>query len=305
METRASYMIVGGFTLLIVVGALLFVLWAAKSSQSDMRTYEIIFTQSVSGLSTSSSVLLEGVKVGQVSKIRVSPQDPGQVIVHVTVAADAPIRRNSQATLEPQGVTGMVAIAVSGGTSDSPMLAEVKGTIPRIPSKPSKLQEIMNSVPSIMATLDSILERANQVLDPKNVEVAGNLLISVAEIAETLAQNKQSIAKAVDGFGVAGHSFASSGKRLEQLMASAQTVVDKDIRDTVKSVDQAAAKVGSVASAMEPGMKRFSRDSVDELHHLLVEARRLAMALARLSQKLESDPRRFLLGNPVPEFSAP
>lgn len=305
METRASYMIVGAFTLLIVVGALLFVLWTAKNSQGDMRTYEIVFTQSVSGLSTSSSVLLEGVKVGQVSKIKVSPQDPGQVIVHVLVSTDAPIRRNSQAVLEPQGVTGMSAIAVSGGTADSPMLAESKDAIPRIPSRPSKLQEIMNSVPSIMATLDSILERANHVLDPKNVEVAGNLLISVAEIADTLAKNKNSIAKAMDGFGAAGQSFASSGKRLEKLMASAQTVVDKDVRGAAKSVDAAAAQIGGVASAMEPGMKRFSRDSVEELHRLLVEARRLTTALARLTQKFESDPRRFLLGNPVPEFSTP
>ncbi|CAK7030486.1 MAG: hypothetical protein DELT_02765 [Desulfovibrio sp.] len=305
METRASYMIVGVFTLLTVAGALLFVLWTAKTSKSDMRTYEIEFNQSVSGLSTSSSVLLEGVKVGQVARIKVSPKEPGTVIVHVQVHADAPIRENSFATLEPQGVTGMSAIAVSGGTADSPMLADNASALPRIPSKPSRLQEIMNSVPSIMATLDSILERANKVLDQKNVEVAGNLLVSVAEIADTLAKNKEHIAKGVESFGAAGQSFAVAGKRFERLMASAQSVVEKDMRGAVKSVDGAAAKFEELVTTIEPGMSRFSRDSVDELHRLLVEARRLTTALARLTQKLESDPRRFLLGNPVPEFSAP
>lgn len=297
-------MIVGVFALLVVTGALLFVLWTAKTSQNDMRMYKIVFTQSVSGLSTSSSVLLEGVKVGQVSSIKVSPDDPGQVIVLVRVAADAPIRENSQATIEPQGITGMSAIAVSGGTADSPMVAAGRGGVGIIPSKPSKLQEIMNSVPSIMMTLDSILARTNDLLAPANAEVAGNLLVSVAAIAETLAENRESIAKAMEGFSSAGQSLAISGKRLERLMTNAQSVVDTDVRDAVKSVGTAADKFGAMASAMEPGVRRFSRDSVDELHSLLVEARRLAASLAKLTQKIESDPRRFLLGNPVPEFSA-
>ena len=305
METRASYMVVGAFTVLIVVGALLFVLWTAKNDQGEMRTYEIIFHQSISGLSVGSSVLLEGVRVGQVSSIKVSPEDPGQVIVRVSVSADAPIRQNSQATLEPQGVTGVSAVAVSGGTADSPMLAEVEGEIARIPSKPSRLQEIMNSVPSILASLDEVVSRTSQLISPENTEAFGKLLSSVTEIAETLAQNKDSIAKGLGGFGDAGESFSAAGERLEKLMASAQTLVDKDFRGAAQAVDRAASRIDGAMSSMEPGLKRFSRESLEELNRVLVEARRLMMHLSNLAQKFESDPRRFLLGNPVPEFSAP
>lgn len=305
METKASYVVVGAFALLVVAGSLLFVLWAAKTSKGDLRSYEIVFRQSVSGLSTGSGVTLEGVRIGQVSGIKVSPQDPGQVVVQVLVAADAPIRQNSQATLEPQGVTGMSVVAISGGTADSPMMRDIDGAVERIPARPSKFQEIMNSVPSILASVDDIVTRMNELVSSKNTESLGKLLVSVTEISETLAQNKDSIAKAVAGFGNAGESFAESGKRLEKLMASAQTLVDKDFRSAARSVDKAASQVESMAGAVEPGLKRFSRDSVEELHRLLVEARRLMSNLSSLTQKLESDPRRFLLGNPVPEFSAP
>lgn len=305
METRASYMIVGTFALLIVIGSLLFVLWTARNSQSDMRTYEVVFYQSVSGLSVGGPVTLEGVRIGQVSGIKVSPQDPGQVIVRVLVAPDAPVRENSQATLEPQGVTGMSAVAISGGTADSPMLVAREGVIPRIPTKPSRLQEIMNSVPSILSALDKMVERANSLLSKENTEIAGRFLASLTEITETLAKNKDSIGRGVVGFGEAGQSFAVSGKRLEKLMGSAQTLVDKDIRDTIQSLGKAAKQLDMMIATAEPGVTKFSRDSVDELHRLMVEARRLVSSLATLTRKIESDPRRFLLGNSIPEFSTP
>ena len=305
METKVSYVVVGVFALLVVVGASLFVLWAARNSKGDMRDYEVVFHQSVAGLTVGSAVLLEGVRVGQVSSIKVSPKDPGQVFVQIVVSADAPIRESSRATLEPQGVTGMSAVAISGGTSDSPLIADTPGLVARIPAHPSRLQEIMNSVPSIMASLDDLVKRINHLVSEENTESFGSLLLSVSELAAVLAENKDNLAKGLVGFGEAGQSFAVAGKRLEGLMASAQTLVDRDLRNAAQSIGNASSKIVAVASAVEPGLQRFSRDSMRELHSFLAEARKLMTHLSSLTQKLESDPRRFLFGNPVPEFSAP
>lgn len=305
METRAGYTIVGAFTLLVIVGALLFVLWTAKNQKGEMRTYKVVFRQSVSGLTVGSNVLLQGVRVGQVSRINVSPEDPGEVVVLVSVAADAPIRKNSEATLEPVGVTGVSAVAVSGGTVDSPFLASVEGLTPQIPSRPSKLQEIMNSVPSILSQVDDVLQLANQLLAKENTERVGRLIASLADISEAIAQNKDSLAMGMAGFGDAGQSFAASGKRLERLVAGAQTLVEKDLRNAAKSVDGAASRFDAAVGNFEPGITKFSRDGMEEIQRLLVEGRRLMESLRRLTQKIESDPRRFLLGNPIPEFSTP
>lgn len=305
METRASYTVVGAFTLLIVAGAMLFVLWSAKNEQGRMRTYEIEFYQSVSGLSVGSPVLLEGVRVGQVSSIKVSPDEPGRVIVRVQVAEDAPVRHNSEATLEPQGVTGISAIAISGGTRDSPLLSASTEGVARIPFRPSRLQQIMNSAPSILLAMDDVIKRAANLLAPENLEGVGRLLASLADIAETLSAGREDMTKGLAGFGQAGQSFSVSGKHLEKLMADARTLVDRDIRGAAQSVSKAAGDFSAAVGVVEPGLTRFSRDSVDEFNRLLVEARRLTSSLARLTQKLESDPRRFLFGNSVPEFSVP
>ena len=303
METRASYLLVGSFTLLIVIGALLFVLWTAKTYQGDMRTYEIAFNQSVSGLSTGSSVFLEGVKVGQVDSIKVSHQQPGEVLVRISVLADAPIRKNSEAVLEPQGITGTSAVAVSSGTVDSPLLQPGQGYVARIPSRLSRLQAIMNSLPSIMSSLDAVAANTGKFLSDENAVRFSTFMNSLAEISDSIAQNRTSLDKALKGFGEAGETFSSAASKLNTMIARGQTVVDKDLRSALNAIEKAGVQLEAVMKTIGPGMSKLSRESVDEMQNLLVEARRLVMSMARISGKIESDPRQFLLGNPVPEFS--
>ena len=65
METRAHHVMIGLFSVIVVVGAMLFGLWLAKSSvDSAFQDYEVIFNEAVSGLSQGSAVQYSGIKVG-------------------------------------------------------------------------------------------------------------------------------------------------------------------------------------------------------------------------------------------------
>jgi phospholipid/cholesterol/gamma-HCH transport system substrate-binding protein len=77
METRANYALIGLFTLAIIAAAFGFVMWFSGAEKPGGRnTYKIVFTGSVSGLSVGGWVLFNGVRVGEVSKIDLMPQDP-------------------------------------------------------------------------------------------------------------------------------------------------------------------------------------------------------------------------------------
>ena len=55
METRAHHVLIGLFSVLVVVGAMLFGLWLAKASMdSTFKDYEVVFNEAVSGLSKGS-----------------------------------------------------------------------------------------------------------------------------------------------------------------------------------------------------------------------------------------------------------
>jgi phospholipid/cholesterol/gamma-HCH transport system substrate-binding protein len=115
METRAHHVLIGAFTIGVFLLALGFVLWMSKSG-ADRRynEYEIVFTEAVTGLSVGGLVQYNGIKVGEVSALRLAPDDPRKVIARVRLDASAPVRQDTRAKLGLQGVTGLAFIQLSG-----------------------------------------------------------------------------------------------------------------------------------------------------------------------------------------------
>src|SRR3546814_20281963 len=96
METRAHHVLIGLFTVIVVVGALLFGLWLAKSSvDSEFKDYEVVFNEAVSGLSRGSAVEYSGIKVGDVVNLRLDPNDPRRVLARVRLSAETPVKRSA------------------------------------------------------------------------------------------------------------------------------------------------------------------------------------------------------------------
>ena len=70
METRANYVLIGAFTLVVSIALLLFGLWAAKySSERSWQRYMIVFDEAVTGLSVGSPVQYNGISVGSIEKL--------------------------------------------------------------------------------------------------------------------------------------------------------------------------------------------------------------------------------------------
>src|SRR5512141_382988 len=117
METRASYVLIGAFTLLVLVSSLLFVLWLGKFSlEREWDYYDIVFKEAVTGLTVGGAVQYSGIQVGEVRKLSLAPDDPRQVIAHVRLHGDTPVKTDTKARLTLLGLTGVTVIQLSGGT---------------------------------------------------------------------------------------------------------------------------------------------------------------------------------------------
>ena len=76
METKANYVLIGAFTIVIAVALLLFGLWAAKySSERSWQEYQIVFREAVTGMSVGSPVQYNGIAVGSITKLSLAPND--------------------------------------------------------------------------------------------------------------------------------------------------------------------------------------------------------------------------------------
>ena len=124
METRANFVLIGAFTLAVIAGAFLFVLWFSGLTRiSEHKTYEVLFTGTVSGLSQGSAVLFDGLRDRRSHADRVSSRPiPAKSRSWSTSPERSPINKDTKARLEIQGLTGGAAIALTGGAPDAPPL---------------------------------------------------------------------------------------------------------------------------------------------------------------------------------------
>jgi phospholipid/cholesterol/gamma-HCH transport system substrate-binding protein len=123
MEVRASYLIVGAVVLTLLAGLAAFSVWLVRADiNRDVARYEIAFAGSVSGLQEGGQVLYRGIPVGSVAEIRIDPDNVETILVGVEIERDTPIKEDTIATLEFQGLTGIAYVQLRGGTQASARL---------------------------------------------------------------------------------------------------------------------------------------------------------------------------------------
>lgn len=132
MEIRAPYTVVGALVLSAIVGIFGFVYWLNNSGGIGKRdTYQLVFNEPVPGMLVGTTVLFNGIRVGEVTSLKIGTADPGGVEATVAVDAGTPVRSNTRVGVDFQGLTGVPVVALEGrDTADStpanrPLIAEI------------------------------------------------------------------------------------------------------------------------------------------------------------------------------------
>lgn len=277
METRANFVLIGAFTLAVIAGAFLFVLWFSGLTRlSEHKSYEILFAGSVSGLSRGSAVLFNGLRVGEVTEIGFVAQDPSHVRVMINIAGSVPIKKDTKARLEIQGLTGGAAIELSGGAPDaSPLLGE-NGEPPIIVAEPSELQNIMESVQSLSAKAESVLGKVDKLLSDNGAAI-DDAVKNVDTFSKALSDNSSGISSALAGLSDLGKKIGPLAERLQ--------VVSDDVDKLIQAVDP--DKVRRVVANVDAFTSDLAGNKAS-IDSVLTDAAALAKRLNGTSAQLDS-----------------
>ena len=307
METKANYVLIGAFTLLTGIGILLFGLWAAKySSDRTWQEYHVVFREAVTGLSVGSPVQYNGIAVGSITRLTLSPRDPGQVIARLRLDATTPVRTDTRAKVAPTSLTGPVIIQLTGGTPQAPALTAVDHSeAPLIQTTPSALQNISDIA-------NRIVERLDTVLSDKNVTSIGRTLQNLDEISSSLAAQKDDLRLLVV-------NARQAATRLDATLASTNATVQRLDRNlvqqlpqlvnkldaTLTKLDSAAGNANAILGDNRAAIDSFANDGLGQLGPTLTELRGLVRDLRQISDRLEGNPARYLLGRDAPKEFEP
>lgn len=189
METTAKYRLMGAFTLAAVLGVFAFVYWLNHAGGLGQRSaYQVQFRGPVPGLRPGAAVQFNGIRVGEVTDLRLDDKAPQQVMATISVDAVTPIRLDTQVSLDFQGLMGVTSIALKGGAPDSP---KPTGSPPLLVAEASAGSDLTSTAKEALNRLSGILG--------DNSESLHSTINSLSTFTGALAKNSDRIDGIVAG----------------------------------------------------------------------------------------------------------
>jgi phospholipid/cholesterol/gamma-HCH transport system substrate-binding protein len=227
METRANFILIGVFTLAAILGTLGFFVWLASVQvNKQYQTYGILF-EDVSGLDPSGEVFFNGLSVGQVIGLQIAPQDPSKVFTTIEIEAETPIRSDTVAQLQAQGVTGVAYISLSGGTSAAPPLVADEEGLPIILSRRSTVQALVEDAPDLLAEATRLLEQFQAITGPENRAYVTNILRNLDASSGNFDQALDDFSQVTGTVREATVQITEFTDRLDAIGASITTTLER------------------------------------------------------------------------------
>lgn len=315
MEVRASYALVGAFVLALLASLAAFVVWLARVEiDRSFDVYEVAFTGSVAGLQTGAAVRYRGVPVGRVSSIRINPDNIGEVLVALELQPDTPVRTDTIATVEAQGITGIATIQLTGGTHGSPMHARApNGPPPRLTAGRSALEQVFDTTPVVLHRIAAVLDRVGVLLDEENLNSINAIIDDLEDIADAAAGSAPEVRALMQSLATAGDKVSATATVFSAIAGDVQATLGGagDKLDTLGTQGEAA--LGEISAAArtfrtfgnrldtlvrrnEAPIGDFSQSTLYELRQLVAEMRQLIASTSRITKEFERDPAGYLLG---------
>jgi phospholipid/cholesterol/gamma-HCH transport system substrate-binding protein len=300
MERRANYALVGAVTLGLMVGLVAFVIWLAGFQfNKHFDTYDVLFVGPVRGISEGGEVHFNGIKVGEVTRLALDPHDPNRVIARVRLVGGVPIRTDSYAVLEPQGITGVSYIQISGGSQSKPLLKSVtpSGTVPVIHTQQSALADLLEGGGTVLQRAVDALDRVNKLLSDKNIAAISGTFQDLKAVADEANARKQIFAdadQALKDLDKTANSFTELSQNGNKLINGDGKRAFSNIADAAVEMKQTAGKANELMTKLEGPATDFATNSLPELSRTIASLHQTTTSLGVLVQQVQQSPQQAL-----------
>lgn len=263
MQSRAGKALIGLATLAVLVALSGLAYWFSRG-KGDTVDVKVVFNGKVSGLGRGSSVLFNGLRVGEVRELDIEPGDPRQIYAVIRISQSAPLRVDTSARLEAQGLAGIVAVQLRGGSATAaPLTAAAGQAFPTITAEASenifeKVESIAKGIDEALVEIDAAIqtnagpvnerikyiENLSATLNGRSSEVE-KLMKNVGSVAEFITPLPDKLKNFSEGFVEALRSIDKNRA------ASALNEADRLTAKLSAAAPDIGKAIGSVASMSE------------------------------------------------------
>ena len=235
MKTPASNLMIGVSTLAVIAVAFVALLGYRKIHSVQSRgPLRIVFEGSASGLLKGGAVNFDGVQVGEVTSLKL--ESPRKIVALVTLDNSAPVRKDTVVGLEFQGLTGVAAIALTGGAPAAPPVPLDEDGVPTLTADLTETQSIrdtLHNVDRVLVDNRDVMKDALLGFETYTASLAGkgDEIDSILRKADTAFDSFDSGIAKIDGI-VPGLANGKDGELFQKL---------KSIRELAESFNKRSA----------------------------------------------------------------
>ena len=279
METRANYALIGAFVLIAAFAVAGFVMWLGQAQfRQDFKAYDIVFEGPVS-LEEGSAVRYIGIKVGEVSTVRIDRADTSKVRARIRIDRETPVRKDSTASIQLAGITGTTFIQITAGTGD-PLEARAGEPVPVIKAERTQLDELFSGGTEVLGNAaqdNGLADKASATLD--DVSNATRKFEGASASFETLSNN--------------------TNTRVAELADQLDLVVS-DVRSITKTANETIEQSNRAVSAAADAIEGPATSAIEDARLASQDLRVLINRLDRVAREIERNPQSFVAGDPIP-----
>ena len=305
METRANYILIGLFTLIVAALLIGFGLWAAKfASESSWNEYDVVFSEAVTGLGIGGTVQYNGITVGEVRKLEIDPENPNKVLVRIRIKATTPIKIDTQAKLAFVGLTGITQIQLKSFNAKSIDLKPSEANpIPRIIAKESALSKLFNSTDDISTTATNVMLRLNQAFSDENINNLSQTLDNLEKISGSISSEREQLQFIIRDTRTAIAKLDSTLKSADSIALKLDQGVVNELPELIVKLNKTLTefeKLGKNANTLidsnDDALNNFSQQGLAQVGPAIAELRTLLRQLRNVSAELEQRPNALITG---------
>jgi phospholipid/cholesterol/gamma-HCH transport system substrate-binding protein len=324
MERKAHYALIGTFVLVSLAALLAFTAWLSNA-QFDKKfdNYEISFRGGVQGLSEGTEVRFNGLKVGDITELRIDPNDNNSVIVDIQVESNTPVDFESIGRMEPLGLTGLNYIQIIPGGPNSRLIKNSTDKDPfRLKGEASRIDLLLGSGGTVMESSQAALARINAVMTPEAImdfhEILNNLKVITSNFVdlkvdpEIFNRTMQSIEQASSDVSLAADAVDVAAKDFDVLIETdVKTVLDRSkismekLDKTLSAIEVLSKDSNQLITDGRDAINRLSNSGLTDIEETIDSIRRVVLGLESILINFEQNPTAFIVGSSEEKVELP
>jgi phospholipid/cholesterol/gamma-HCH transport system substrate-binding protein len=311
METRASYIAVGAFVLILLLGGIGFAFWASKyNGHRVLVTHFVRVPGSVAGLTVGSNVLYGGIPIGRVTRIAIDPLDPSLSRIDMALRADAPIRTDSEAVLESRSLIGGVVMEISRGSQSKPRL-----TAPEIPAGASSWERLVTGAPKLAEKAGTLAAQLDQFMTVQNTAALARILARVDRLSTSFGDLSGRFDQVYGHAETSGAALQKAWDDMSRNLAEVEkngTRLSDDASRAIAELKRAGAGLekvqksfGGLMAKDKAAFDNFMSVAYPQLGPMFADLKQVMDRYTRLWAEVRNDPARFFLLDRTQGFQPP